>query len=82
MTLKQHRKEIISKISMRSEKMDWNYAIELAKEWEAEEEKFTMILDLGNWSAWDLGCDAWINRVENHLARVLAHISGKPYSLR
>jgi|TARA_Y100000033_G_C2675063_1_gene76258 hypothetical protein len=82
MTLKQHRREIISKISMRSDKMDWDYAIQLAKEWEAEEEKFTMILDLGDWSAWDLGCDAWINRVENHLERVLAHIRGESYSLR
>lgn len=82
MTLKQHRKEIISKISMRSKTMDWDYAIQLAKEWEAEEEKFTMILNLGIWSAWDDSCDAWIERVENHLQRVLDHICGKSYSLR
>ena len=82
MTLKQHRKEIIQKISMRSGKMNWDYAIQLAKEWEAEEEKFTMILNLGIWSAWDNGCDPWIERVENHLSRVLAHIRGESYSLR
>ena len=82
MTLKQHRKDIISKISMRSGKMDWDYAIQLAKEWEAEDEKFVMILDLGIWSAWDDCAEPWVTRVENPLTRVLSHIRGESYSLR
>ncbi len=67
---------------MRSKTMDWDYAIELAKEWQAEEEKFVMILNLGIWSAWDDCAEPWVTRVENHLERVLAHIKGEPYSLR
>ncbi len=82
MTLKQHRKDIISKISMRSAKMDWDYAIELALEWNACDEKFTMIADLGYWYTSDDCCEPWVNRVESHLERILADICGEPYSLR
>jgi hypothetical protein len=83
MTLKQHRKNIIDKISMRSDKMDWDYAIDLALEWNATDEKFMFLQELGLWSdANHVGVDAWIDRVERHLERVLADICGEPYSLR
>ena len=83
MTLKQHRRNIIQKISMRSKNMDWDYAIDLALEWNATDEKFMFLQELGLWSdANHVGVDLWINRVEAHLERVLADICGEPYTLK
>ena len=81
-TLKQHRQNIISKISMRSDKMDWDYAIQLALEWNATDEKWMFIQELLLLDQDTAGVDAWVNRVERHLERVLADICGEPYSRR
>lgn len=75
--IKQQRKEIIELISMRSKKMNWNYAIDLALEWSSSKDKFIFIQTLGGWSLESKGVDAWVNRVENHLEKVLKDICGE-----
>jgi len=75
-TLQQHRKNIISKISMRSDGFDRDFATALALEWEATEDKFILIQELGLWDLNSSGVDAWVDRVERHLERVLSHRNG------
>jgi hypothetical protein len=79
-TVKERRNNIISKISMRSKSMDWEYAIQLAFEWHCCEEKYLFLEYLGEWSVESAGCVPWIDRVERHLERVLADICGEPYT--
>ena len=74
MTLKQHRQNIISKISMTSDNMDWDYAIELALEWIASDEQLKLIKELGKWNSNQAVAIAWINIVETHLEKILNEI--------
>jgi len=74
MTLKEHRQNIISKISMTSDNMDWDYAIELALEWIASDEQLKLIKELGKWNSNEAEAIAWINIVETLLEKILNEI--------
>ena len=71
-TLKQHRQSIIDRLTIGSDSMDWVYAIALALEWNATDEKWILIQDLGLWNADDDGVDKWVDMVEELLELILA----------
>ena len=74
-TVKERRNAIIARISMRSEHLDWDYAIDLAREWNNCDEKYLFLESLGEWDICD-SCDRWIDRVERHLERILIASEG------
>ena len=76
-TVKQHRQNILDRLTLESDSMDWDFAIDLALEWNATDEKWMLIQDLGLWNADDAGVDSWVDTVEALLELVLADICGE-----